>query len=486
MALNDTELEAVVESLRYLVGAPIAGVWQPRRDRVIVGVGANFLLLVPRGPYARLHTLAHRPRNPGNPFSFQGACRALLKGRLEAISKSPDDREVSLKFGEHELLLRLSGRSGGLWIRRGERVLAAYDGPAPASLPPLPPKALGVAPRKPRFAPAADESWEIAAARWFGTREREARLHERRTVLRRRLRTALARDRRLLTALRRDLDKADGAERLRQQADGLAAVLHTVQRGTTTVDVTSLEDGTTRWCLRLDPTRSPGENLSRLYKRVGRLERAGDRIIEHIDRVEARIRVVDAAVAVVPEADAALLKQLEALAPATGQRRQAQKEQPWHVWSGPHGATVLVGKNARGNRRLTFQKARGDDYWFHIRGVPGAHVLLPQKRGKTPDLNTLLAVAQICLAHAKIPEGSSADVQYTKARHVSSIKGAADGRVQVHAEKVLRVTRDPTVLVGWNRDGAENLNVAGLSDLTNNLAGDERGHRSPRGEAKRP
>lgn len=465
--MNDSELDRVVLDLQDLAGSGISGVWQPRRDRVVLGLGDRRLLLVPRGPYARLHTIRGRPRNPAHPFSFQGACRATLHGPLTRLDKVPGDRVVDLWFRQHRLHLRLTGRRGGLWLLEGDRVIAAYDGPAPETLPPLPPPPDAPQHEAVRFAPGPDGSWDVAASRYFGRLEGEARRKERRLLLGRRLRKALARDRRLAAALEGDLDKAEKAPLARARADAVAAVMHTLSRGQSAVAAPDLEDPSTVHQVELDPRKGPGENLNRLYGRARRLDRMGERVLEHMDRVETRIRALDAAVALVDDADDETLDRLEALAPAEHRRvRQAGADEPWFTWYGPHGHSVLVGRNAAGNRRLTFQRARGDDVWLHLRGRPGAHVLLPMKRGQSPDLDTLLAAAQIVLVHAKVPEGASADVQYTRCRHVKSIKGAADGKVIVHDERVLHMTRDPSMLVGWRRDDQEELDVGALEALT--------------------
>jgi predicted ribosome quality control (RQC) complex YloA/Tae2 family protein len=466
MPMNEAELERVVADLQHLVGARVSGVWQPRRDRLLIGLDDTRLLLVPRGPHARLHSVVRRSRSPDNPFSFQGVCRASLIGPLSRIEKTAGDRIVDLWFGTRRLHLRLTGRRGGLWLLDGDAVVAAYDGPAPPTLPVLPPAPPTPSRHaSPSFERRDGESWDAAAARVLGGRERDALRTERRQVLARRLQTQLARDRRLHIALHRDLEKAEQAPIARARADAVAARLHTLTRGQAIVTVPDLSDPDVEWSVALDPTRSPGANLERLYGRARRLDRMGDRVLEHLERVEARIATVDAALTVLDTADDARLAELEALAP-TARRRTAGRSEPWATWTGPHGQRVLVGKNAAGNRRLSFQRARGDDVWLHLRERPGAHVLVPMDRGKTASLELLLAAAQIVVLTAKIPEGASADVQYTKARNVRSIKGAADGRVLVHDERVLHVTRDNSVLVGWSRDDQEVLDLAGLERLT--------------------
>lgn len=452
MGMNDAELTCVIDELAGWVGEPMTGAWQPRRDRVVIGVGRSWLLLVPRGPDARIHSVNGRPRNPGNPFSFQGACRAHLRAPLRAVHKVDDDRIVALTFGDTDLHLRLTGRSGGLWIVQGRQVLAAYDGPAPDVLPAPPPPPDAPRTKGPRFTPGPGESWNEAARHWFTEREAARTRAERRRLLRKRLKTRMEREQRLRRALDQDLAKADRGPEARSRADAVAARLHEIRRGDHQVTVPDLEEPGHVWTVDLDPKRSPGENLERLYGRARRLDRMGERVLEHMERVEERIRALDAALHVVDEADDATLDRLEALAPRSRrQQKTPSAEDPWHTWIGPRGQQVLVGRHARGNRRLTFQRARGDDFWLHLRGRPGAHLLVPMQSGKTADLDTLLAAAQIALVHARVPEGMQADVQYTRARHVRSIKGAPDGRVQVLSEKVLRVARDPSHLVGWRR-----------------------------------
>ena len=38
--------------------------------------------------------------------------------------------------------------------------------------------------------------------------------------------------------------------------------------------------------------------------------------------------------------------------------------------------TVLAGRTDADNDRLSLKEARPNDWWFHVRGMPGSHVLL--------------------------------------------------------------------------------------------------------------
>lgn len=449
MAINEAELTHVVDALQSVVGAPFNGAWQPTRDRVILQFGTRFLLMVPRGPHARIHSVGRRPRNPKRPFSFQGALRSHLGGRLTAIRKVPGDRIVELELDRGALHLRLTGRRGGLWLLDGPEVVAAYDGPAPAALPPVAPRP----PRDtaPRFRPTEGQDWDRAAADWLGQAERADRLRQLRIRVERDLRRARDRHQRLLQNLERDLDKASRAPLLRRQADALAARLHEIPRGARAAVVEDLEEAGRSWTVELDPSKPASAAMEKLYRQARRLDRAGDHVLERIDQVEARLAALTGAVAEVPDADLDRLRELDKLAPKAHGGAGVDAPAPFVRWLGPHGEVVLVGRNARSNRQLTFQTAKGWDWWMHLRGIPGAHLVLRSQRDGAPSLEVLLAMAQIALVHGKVPEGSARDVQYTRVRDVRSIPGAADGRVRLANEKVLHVTRDASALDGWTR-----------------------------------
>lgn len=450
MALRASELEHLVPELASrLVGQPLSNAWQPARDHVVLGFyDGTRLLLVPRGPDARLHTLRRRPKNPQRPFSFQGALRAHLSGPLTAMELHPTDRVVDLHFGQRRLHLRLTGKSGGLWLLDDEEVIAAYDGPAPSQLIPL--ASFGARPLPPRVDPGPDGSWDDALGRFYAIRIRDRRIHELRIVVARALRKAVQRFVRLTHNLETDLEKAGRADEMREQADTLAAYLHTVVTGADHVVLPSL-DGQGEITVPLLAGRPPSASLTRLYDRSRRLTKMGEQVLDRLDKAEKDLAATRAQLERVDEME---LEELESLHKGTQGRATPhhKKIAGVTVWTGPNDERVLVGRNAKANRKISFQVGRGDDFWMHLRGRPGSHLLLPMQKGHTPSLELLLAAAQIAAVHGQIPNGSKAEVQYTRIRDIRSIPGSPDAKVRVFNEKVLQVVRDPAELTGWTRE----------------------------------
>lgn len=100
---------------------------------------------------------------------------------------------------------------------------------------------------------------------------------------------------------------------------------------------------------------------------------------------------------------------------------------------------VLVGRSEAANDRLSLSIARPDDYWFHVRGMPGSHVILRCAAGREPDRQTLKAAAALAAHFSKAREAGVVPVSCTRARFVTKPRGARAGSVQIRKETVLKV-----------------------------------------------
>ena len=105
----------------------------------------------------------------------------------------------------------------------------------------------------------------------------------------------------------------------------------------------------------------------------------------------------------------------------------------------PGGFTALAGKTDDDNECLSLKVARANDYWFHVHGVPGSHVVLQGPEGEDPDRDTLKAAAAIAAYHSKARNAGVVPVSCTRAGHVSKPRGAKAGTVQIRKETTIKV-----------------------------------------------
>jgi predicted ribosome quality control (RQC) complex YloA/Tae2 family protein len=95
------------------------------------------------------------------------------------------------------------------------------------------------------------------------------------------------------------------------------------------------------------------------------------------------------------------------------------------------GAMLFYGLSAKGNRYVTFKAAKADDFWFHARGIPGAHVIL--RFNAAPDDETRARMTRIAASCAVFYSGArdsgGVKVDYALRRYVRAIQGEGTANV---------------------------------------------------------
>ena len=56
----------------------------------------------------------------------------------------------------------------------------------------------------------------------------------------------------------------------------------------------------------------------------------------------------------------------------------------------PGGWVVLAGRSERENDHLSIKLAKPNDWWFHVKGLSGSHVVLRVPSGEEPDRDSCL------------------------------------------------------------------------------------------------
>ncbi|RPH74315.1 DUF814 domain-containing protein [bacterium] len=129
----------------------------------------------------------------------------------------------------------------------------------------------------------------------------------------------------------------------------------------------------------------------------------------------------------------------------------------------PGNWRVLVGRTDADNDYLSLTVARPDDWWFHVRGVPGGHVILQGPAGAEADRETLKRAAAIAAYHSKARRAGLVAVSCTRARYVTKPRHAKTGTVQIRKEVVLKVRPAAGEELGKHGKGIEQRQKSGES-----------------------
>ncbi|MBO5101131.1 MAG: DUF814 domain-containing protein, partial [Clostridia bacterium] len=91
------------------------------------------------------------------------------------------------------------------------------------------------------------------------------------------------------------------------------------------------------------------------------------------------------------------------------------------------GKTVLVGRNNTQNDYLTFKLSDKGDIWFHVKDMPGSHVILVTE-GEEPTDRDYTEAAELAAYHSTAT-GEGVEVDYTRVKNVKKPQGSKPGYV---------------------------------------------------------
>jgi predicted ribosome quality control (RQC) complex YloA/Tae2 family protein len=281
-----------------------------------------------------------------------------------------------------------------------------------------------------------------------------AELELRRAALLRGLRRASAKTERKLTAIEGDARRGDQVANLRRHASLVLVHLHALPRGCTEVSLLDESlDPPEQVALHIDPSLGPKRQVEAWFSRARKLERgvaiaearalATRRELEKLGTLARGIENATDAAQLDPLAEQARLLGVGGAAgtPPSG-RRQPAERQAYREFQGSGERTILVGRGAQDNDRLTLDHARPHDLWLHARDHGGAHVVVPLARNEAcpPEL---LGDAATLAAHFSQARGQTpVEVIYTPRRFVRKPRGSALGSVSLLRERVFLLRLD--------------------------------------------
>ncbi len=259
----------------------------------------------------------------------------------------------------------------------------------------------------------------------------------------------------LSRGLRRELKRLAAEETLRCEeagaegevsflqgaAAGLAAAAASVPKGARVYLFADPVTGNRRE-IPLDPALGPRQNAEALFRRSRKIRRRAALAAQKLPAIIARRRFLEdelALVATLPPEALAERQPAEAASSAKP-AASAPAKAPAGIreYRSPDGWRILVGKSAAGNDHLTGRIAAPDDYWFHVRDYPGAHVVL-KGAGARPPEEAIRAAASVAAWHSGARTERLVDVAYTRRKNVRKVKGGLPGKVILGESATVRV-----------------------------------------------
>ena len=287
--------------------------------------------------------------------------------------------------------------------------------------------------------------------RFYSDRDRQDRIRQRSADIFHLLTNAETRLQKKIALQERDLADCASKEKQKQYGDLITANLYRLERGMSRVRLTDYySEGMPEVELELDTRLTPSQNAQRYYKRYNKMKSAEHALgiqLAHAKNELAYIYTVfESLTKAENETDLdEIRRELYAAGFASKMKnytaaRKAPAPRPMEFLT-DDGRRILCGKNNIQNDALTFHTAAKSDYWFHVKNMPGSHVIL-LCNGEEPTERDFTQAAMIAAYYSKASDGKNVAVDYTLVRNIKKPGGANPGFVTYSTNYTAYVTPD--------------------------------------------
>ncbi|MCD4846882.1 MAG: NFACT family protein [Candidatus Aegiribacteria sp.] len=188
-------------------------------------------------------------------------------------------------------------------------------------------------------------------------------------------------------------------------------------------------------------SKSLVENAQRYFRKASNADIEVNNLNEHEIVITKEIITLDASLAEAPSLSIGELNTLLGDYQKKNRKKASRpREHTPFILTG--GWRCFAGRNAKDNDEVTFMIGKRGDYWFHARGIPGAHVVL-KLDGKVdnPSAEVILEAAVAAARGSGVSSGV-VPVDYTRVQYVSRIRKGKPGQVIYKREKTIFVDLD--------------------------------------------
>ena len=248
-----------------------------------------------------------------------------------------------------------------------------------------------------------------------------------------------------ITKLQTQLDLAENSEGYRIRGEILNANLKQVHSGMTKISLPNYYENNRPIEIKLDAALSPARNAQKYFTRYKKLRNSIKHVKEQVKISRQTLEYFDSVQTAINNADPQDIDQIidELTAQGYIKRQQKQKkvkkitEHNLNRFRLSSGKTVFVGKNNYQNDWLTFKKANKHDIWFHVKNMPGSHVILQDNQ---PSDRDIAETAEIAAYYSKAKDSAHVQVDYVEAKRVKKPNGAKPGFVIYTGQNSIEVT----------------------------------------------
>ena len=245
-----------------------------------------------------------------------------------------------------------------------------------------------------------------------------------------------------------ELEKCKNRETLRIYGELIKANIFQIEKGSSFALVPNYYSETMETVkIPLDISLSPQNNANKYFKEYKKTYTAEQTLKELTQKDKQELIYFDSVLDTIDRSKTlAEIAEIRAELAESGYIKQTSNPKKnntqnisYKEYLSPEGYKILVGKNNKQNDYITTVLANKNDLWFHVKNIPGSHVVV-MNSGKEVTEQTIIQAAQLAAANSKAYASSNVAVDYTPIKYVKKPSGAKPGMVIYTTNKTVYVT----------------------------------------------
>ncbi len=258
---------------------------------------------------------------------------------------------------------------------------------------------------------------------------------------------------RKLGVLTEELENAKKGCEYKRLGDIINANLYMLKRGMTEAELVDYYDENCPTVkVVLNERLSPSDNAQYYYKQYNKCKKAEVMAAEQMDAARAELEYIesveDAFMRASGESELTELRRelaesgyAKSVKSVSG-KKQKKAVMSYVTYKTTNGYTVYCGKNNLSNDSLTMKTADGSDFWFHVKGAAGSHVIMQCAYDDDPPEVDFTEAAMIAAVNSSQRDGVMVPVDYTRVRNIKKPTGSKPGFVTYKTNWTAYVTPD--------------------------------------------
>ena len=288
-------------------------------------------------------------------------------------------------------------------------------------------------------------------SQYYGGKEKEDRVRQKSADLKKQCSTLLERVSKKLSLQEKQLKDTEKKERFRIFGELLTTYGYSLKGGEKELICENYYNGQEEH-IPLEESLSPIENAKKYFDKYDKAKRTEMNLSTQVKESKNALEHLQSILNSLSTAENA--EDLEDIRREMGEygymkpisqkkkkERKEDKSSP-RIFRSSDGYLLYVGKNNYQNEEVSFQIAEGRDFWFHVKGSAGSHVIAKTEGKSLEELPDRLfeEAAELAAYFSSEKESAKVEVDYTERKNLKKVVGGAPGFVIYHQNYSILVT----------------------------------------------